>query len=100
MIRNYEIIQENCTGEVKWFNVEKGYGFIKPDDDNVGYTVIQMGQESSDVFFHVTATNTYPGDENKPQTGDKVEFDLACATERNKAVALNVTITEYRKATV
>ena len=35
-------MSERHTGTVKWFNIEKGYGFITPDD------------ASGDVFVHHT----------------------------------------------
>lgn len=38
-------MSDRQTGTVKWFNVEKGYGFITPDDS------------SPDVFVHHTGIN-------------------------------------------
>ncbi|GAA4838590.1 cold-shock protein [Luteimicrobium xylanilyticum] len=51
-----------ATGIVKWFNGEKGYGFIAPDDG------------SADVFAHysaIQATGFRSLDENQ-----RVEFDV------------------------
>lgn len=48
-------------GSVKFFNTEKGFGFITPADG------------SQDVFFHITqCVETY----EMPQEGDDVSFDL------------------------
>ena len=49
------------TGTVKWFNSEKGYGFISTS-------------EGKDVFVHFTAIQT---DGYKSlEEGEKVEFDV------------------------
>lgn len=51
-----------ATGTVKWFNADKGFGFIQPDDG------------SADVFAHFSSINSNgfrSMDEN-----DKVEYDV------------------------
>ncbi|WP_425955444.1 cold-shock protein [Xylanimonas sp. McL0601] len=52
-----------ATGTVKWFNAEKGYGFIAPEDG------------SQDVFAHYSAivSNGY----RTLEEGQRVEFDTA-----------------------
>ena len=51
-----------ATGTVKWFNVQKGFGFIQPDDGG------------SDVFVHISAVERAGlGSLNE---GQKVSFEL------------------------
>ncbi|HZC99512.1 MAG TPA: cold-shock protein [Actinomycetes bacterium] len=49
------------VGTVKWFNANKGYGFIKPESGN-------------DVFVHVSAIQG-DGDRSLDE-GQAVEFDI------------------------
>jgi len=51
-----------ATGTVKWFNAEKGYGFIAPDDG------------SADVFAHYSAINSTGY--RTLEENQKVEFDV------------------------
>ena len=49
-------------GTVKWFNPQKGYGFIQPDDG------------SKDVFVHISAVER--AGLSSLNEGQKVSFDL------------------------
>ena len=51
-----------ATGTVKWFNAEKGYGFIAPDDG------------SADVFAHFSAINSTGF--RSLNEGDKVSYEV------------------------
>ncbi|MFZ1416300.1 MAG: cold-shock protein [Defluviicoccus sp.] len=51
-----------ATGTVKWFNAQKGFGFIQPDDGG------------RDVFLHISAVER--SGIGNPQEGQKVSYDL------------------------
>ena len=63
-----------ATGTVKFFNTQKGYGFIQPDDG------------SKDVFVHITAVEK--AGMRSLVEGQKVSFDIV--TERGKQAAANL----------
>ncbi|MFZ9502421.1 MAG: cold-shock protein [Beijerinckiaceae bacterium] len=51
-----------ATGTVKWFNTEKGYGFIQPD------------QGGKDVFVHISAVER--AGMRTLNEGQKVSYEL------------------------
>ncbi|ASN38349.1 MULTISPECIES: transcription antiterminator/RNA stability regulator CspE [Micrococcaceae] len=51
-----------ATGTVKWFNAEKGFGFIAPDDN------------SDDVFAHYSAIQS--NGFRSLEEGQRVEFEV------------------------
>lgn len=61
-------------GTVKWFNSQKGFGFIQPDDG------------SKDVFVHISAVER--AGMRGLNEGQKVSFDVV--TERGKSAAANL----------
>jgi CspA family cold shock protein len=64
---------QRIRGVVKWFSVEKGYGFITPDN-------------GTDVFVHYSAIqmNGY----KKLEAGAKVEFEIAEGPKGKQASAV------------
>src|SRR5450759_2565304 len=64
-----------ASGTVKWFNAQKGYGFIQPDDG------------SKDVFVHISAVER-AGKTTLPE-GQKVSFEIE-EGQRGKSSAINL----------
>jgi len=65
-------------GTVKWFNAQKGYGFIQPEDG------------SKDVFVHISAVERAGLGELKE--GQQVSFDVVANPENGKSSAENLQI--------
>ena len=62
------------TGTIKFFNAERGFGFIKPDDSG------------TDVFFHVTALEN----QQPPQENQHVTFEIGVDKKNGRQKAINV----------
>ncbi len=65
-----------ATGTVKWFNGQKGYGFIQPDDGG------------NDVFVHITAVER--AGLGRLHEGQKVSFDVTTDNRTGKSAADNL----------
>ena len=64
------------SGTVKFFNMDKGFGFIRPDDG------------TKDVFVHISAVER--SGLRGLQEGQKVSFELQPDKKGPKAVNLSV----------
>lgn len=63
-----------ATGTVKWFNPQKGFGFIQPDTGG------------ADVFVHISAVER--AGLNNLNEGQKISFDVT--SEKGKSSATNL----------
>jgi cold shock protein len=61
------------TGTVKWFNTQKGFGFIQPDDGG------------NDVFVHVSAVER--AGMSSLQEGQKLSYELVADRRSGKSSA-------------
>jgi cold shock protein len=66
------------TGTVKWFNGQKGFGFIQPNDGG------------NDVFVHISAVER--AGLSGLAEGQKVSFELKSDPMRGKVSAENLSL--------
>jgi CspA family cold shock protein len=64
------------TGTVKWFNTQKGFGFIQPENG------------SKDVFVHISAVQR--AGMNTLNEGQRVSFDIVADRRSGKTAAENL----------
>ncbi|MFV9838929.1 MAG: cold-shock protein [Aaplasma endosymbiont of Hyalomma asiaticum] len=77
------------TGHVKWFSVEKGYGFICKDGSDSGKLGgAGLGHGEKDVFVHITSLQRSRIDNLRE--GQKVRYQLDENNGKVSAVNLEV----------
>lgn len=78
---------ERSSGEVIWFNVQLGYGFIR--DDKI----------EDDVFCHYTKIEAPLGEFRALGSGDKVEYErfVEKRGSKNKIQAKKIIMTEKNR---
>jgi len=67
-----------AMGTVKWFNNQKGFGFIQPDDGD------------KDVFVHISAVER--AGLSTLNEGQKVSFDIVADRRSGKSSAGNLRV--------
>ncbi|MCB1432233.1 MAG: cold-shock protein [Alphaproteobacteria bacterium] len=65
------------TGTVKWFNEQKGYGFIQPDNG------------SKDIFVHISAVER--AGMRTLKEGQKLSFEIVTDKRTGRSSAGNLT---------
>ena len=66
------------TGTVKWFNTQKGFGFIQPDDGG------------KDAFVHISAVER--SGLSDLREGQKLSYDLVSDSRSGKMSADNLKV--------
>lgn len=66
------------TGNVKWFNSTKGYGFIQPSNGGAG----------KDVFVHISAVER--AGLSSLKEGQAIEYEIESSRGKQSAINLKV----------
>jgi cold shock protein len=66
------------TGKIKWFNPEKGYGFIIPDNGG------------GDIFLHISVVEEAGLGMLEP--GQKISFNIEANPKNKKSSAIDLQI--------
>ena len=74
IFRRNTIMKE--TGTVKWFNPDKGYGFVAPDDG------------TKDVFIHISALNA--ASLNTLDENQKIKFEVTSSQGKESATNIEL----------
>ncbi len=67
-----------ASGTVKWFNTQKGFGFIQPDDGG------------KDIFVHISAVER--AGLKGLQDGQKISFELVADKRTGRTSAGNLVV--------
>jgi CspA family cold shock protein len=76
--KRYALEKKMPTGTVKWFNGQKGFGFIQPNDGG------------NDVFVHISAVER--AGLSGLAEGQKVNFEIKADKMRGKSSAENLSL--------
>jgi cold shock protein len=76
LVKKHVLEKTIATGTVKWFNAQKGFGFIQPSDG------------SKDVFVHISAVER--AGMSDLREGQKVNFEVKEDRMRGKVSAENL----------
>jgi CspA family cold shock protein len=74
LLRTFSRIEIMASGTVKWFNAQKGFGFIQPDSGG------------KDVFVHISAVER--AGLNGLNEGQKINYEVQA--DRGKDAAVNL----------
>lgn len=69
-------LKKMANGTVKWFNAQKGYGFIQPEDGG------------ADVFVHISAVER--AGLSTLNDGQKLSFELQRDPKKGKSSAVDL----------